>query len=165
MYRPIPRATRRKKKRYENTKNSKRVFVCARRSRSVERDRQTERETEKEIDRQTGRTERERKRRRDESRPFGGGLRGHGGVYWPRVNLDEEKQRGSKEEGTRREGEGDESPLADYVPSPPRSFTPAMFFLLLPFLPRPPMISPDYTPRALPRAFRRAHPAFSSRRA
>lgn len=66
MYRPIPRATRRKKKRYENTKNSKRVFVCARRSRSVERDRQTEketeRETEKEIDRQTDRQNRKREK-------------------------------------------------------------------------------------------------------
>lgn len=45
--------------------------------------------------------------------------------------------------------EGGGSPLADYVPNPPRSFTPAMFFLLLPFLPRPPMISPTI-PRESP---------------
>jgi len=50
----------------------------------------------------------------------------------PRVNLDEEKQRESVKERTRQGKGRKESPLADYVPSPPRSFTPAMFFLLLP---------------------------------
>lgn len=42
-----------------------------------------------------------------------------------------ETEREREEEGTRRGEERRESPLADYVPSPPRSFTPAMFFLLL----------------------------------
>lgn len=39
--------------------------------------------------------------------PYEGGLGGYGGggdIYWPRVNLDEEKQRGSAEEGARRRG-------------------------------------------------------------
>jgi len=30
-----------------------------------------------------------------------------GGVYWPRVNLDEEEQRGSEEEGTKRDEGGE----------------------------------------------------------
>lgn len=135
VYRPIPRATRRKKERNENTKNSKRLGVCAR---------VTDSSVQKETDGQRGKGH-GGKRRKDESRPFEGGLRGHGGVCRPRVNLDEEKQRGSEEEG-----KGGESPLADYVPSPPRSFTPAMFFLLLPFLPRPPMISPTIPYRLYP---------------
>lgn len=38
-----------------------------------------------------------------------------------------------RERGGGNETKGEESsPLADYVPNPPRSFTPAMFFLLLP---------------------------------
>lgn len=38
-----------------------------------------------------------------------------------------------RERGGGKETKGEESsPLADYVPSPPRSFTPAMFFLPLP---------------------------------
>lgn len=46
-----------------------------------------------------------------------------------------ERERGDgKETGEEggREVEEENSPLADYVPSPPRSFTPAMFFLHLP---------------------------------
>jgi len=62
-------------------------------------------------------------------------------VYWPRVNLDEEEQRGSEEEGTKRD-EGGERESISRLRSPARlaHSPPAMFSLLLPFLPRPPMI-------------------------
>lgn len=56
------------------------------------------------------------------SRRVEGGLQAAARV---RVNLDDERE-GEGERGER------ESPLADYVPNPPSSFTPAIFFLPVP---------------------------------